>query len=60
MIFDLGDSETVALLGIALLAVAILLGWPAMRRVAALRRAQQRLGKLYWHIITALDRLRDR
>jgi hypothetical protein len=46
-------------MGCALL-LALLLGSPALSTALALLREQRVLGRLYWHLITALDRKRKR
>ena len=54
MIIDLADPVTIAVGTLALLIIALLLGLPAMRRVAAIRRLERAMGKLFWHVITVL------
>ena len=58
MINDLGDPTTLALSSLALFLIALLLGLPAIRRVVAMRRFERFVGKLFWRIVTALDRHR--
>ena len=53
---DLSDPTTVAVGSLALLLTALLLGLPAIRRVLAMRRFERYVGKLFWHIITGLDK----
>lgn len=57
MTIDLADPATIAVGSLALLIIALLLGLPAIRRVAAIRRFERLIGKLFWHFMTALDRL---
>ncbi len=56
MTIDLADPATIAVGSAVLFCVALLLGLPAIRRVAAIRRFERLMGKLFWHFITALDR----
>lgn len=56
MTVDLADPTTLLVSSLALLFVALLLGLPAIRRVVTMHRFERLVGKLYWRIITALDK----
>ena len=40
--------------------LALVIGYPALATALALLREQRVLGKLYWHLRTALNRRRNR
>jgi hypothetical protein len=43
-----------------LLLFGLVIGWPSITTALALLREERVLGRLYWHLRTALDRLRQR
>jgi hypothetical protein len=56
---DFGEAHLIWIFGCLLIA-GLLLAYPALTTAIALLLEQKRLGKLFWHVVTAFDRQRRR
>ena len=52
---DITEAQLVWIMG-CLLLLGLVLGYPSIRTALALMREYKELGRLYWHLSTALDR----
>lgn len=52
---DLTEAQLNYIMG-SLVLLGIVFGWPALTTALALMREHKVLGRLYWHLRTALDR----
>jgi hypothetical protein len=55
---DITEAELGWIMG-CLLLLALVIGYPSIMTALAVLREQRVLGRLYWHLRTALDRRRD-
>jgi hypothetical protein len=56
---DITEAQLSWIFG-CLLIVGLLFAYPALTTAIALLRAERRLGKLFWAVVTAFDRQRRR
>jgi hypothetical protein len=56
---DITEAQLGWIMG-SLLLFGLVLGWPSIMTALALIREERVLGRLYWHLRTALDRRRHR
>jgi hypothetical protein len=55
---DITEAQLGGIMG-CLLLLGLVLGYPSIMTALALLREQRVLGRLYWHLRTALDRWRS-
>jgi hypothetical protein len=56
---DITEAQLDWIMG-RLLLFGLVIGWPSIMTALALLREERVLGRLYWHLRTALDRRRGR